>query len=281
MNAVPQERDDSLIRLRASALPDFLDCPARAEAKHLLGLRTPSGSGALLGTALHRSTAAFDASRLDGAKGISVDDAFGEAADAIHHPEEEVALDDDETPQAIEDVARGLHLRYCEEIAPLQNFVAVEVTCARLEIPQLGIVLTGTADRIRRAPLDNGSFGNGVADLKSGKTAVKADGRVETKGHRYQVGMYEILAETASGIPIDAPGVIYGLQVAKTSKGQRAAISPPIRNARDVLIGTPDSPGVLETVAKMIQSGAFPGNPRSMLCGEKFCPIYNRCKFVQ
>ena len=41
----------SIVTIRASALGDFLDCPARAEAKHLRGLRTPSGGNAVLGTA--------------------------------------------------------------------------------------------------------------------------------------------------------------------------------------------------------------------------------------
>jgi hypothetical protein len=42
---------------------NFLDCPARAEAKHLLGLRTPS-SGAATRHALHRSTAVYDKSTI-------------------------------------------------------------------------------------------------------------------------------------------------------------------------------------------------------------------------
>jgi hypothetical protein len=265
-----------LIRLRASGLGDFLDCAARAEAKHLLGLYTPSSGSALLGTALHKSTAAFDASRLDGATGITADDAFGAAADTIRQPDEEVVLDEDESPQAIEDVARALHSRYCSEIAPLQNFVAVEVTCTRLDIPQLGISLTGTTDRIRRT-----DEGDGICDVKSGKAAVSADGTVKTAGHRYQLGVYELIAEYGSGIPITAPGVIFGLQVAKTAKGQRVAVSEPVRNAREVLTGDADSPGVLEIVSKLIHAGLFAGNPRSMFCGQKFCPIFNRCKFRQ
>ena len=72
---------------------------------------------------------------------------------------------------------------------------------------------------------------------------------------------------------------IIGLQTGKTARGQRVANSEPIEHARDVLIGEPDSPGVLEIVAHQIHAGIFPGNPRSMLCHEKYCPIFATCKF--
>lgn len=263
----------NIVTVRASALSDFLDCPARAEAKHLLGKRTPSSGAALLGKALHRSTAVFDESTVHGA-GVTIAEAAGAAVDAIHRPDEDVVFGEDESAKDIEGIALALHGRYCKEIAPTQDYAAVEVQCERLEITDIGLALTGTTDRIRRT-----EEGFGISDLKSGKTAVKADGSVETKGHRYQIGVYELLAERSSDLPITAPGRVVGLQVAKTDRGQRVAISAPIDGARDVLIGEPDSPGVLEMVARMIHSGSFPGNPRSMLCGEKFCPIYSTCKF--
>lgn len=262
-----------LVTVRASALSDFLDCPARAEAKHLLGKRTPSSGAALLGKALHKSTAVFDESTLQG-QGITIIEAAAAAVDAIHKPDEEVVFGEDESAKEIEGIALALHGRYCNEIAPTQDYAAVEVQCERLEITDIGLALTGTTDRIRRT-----ADGFGISDIKSGKTAVKADGSVETKGHRYQIGVYELLAERASDLPITAPGRVVGLQVAKTDRGQRVAISAPIEGARDVLIGEPDSPGVLEMVARMIHSGSFPGNPRSMLCGEKYCPIFSTCKF--
>lgn len=264
----------NMVQIRASALSDFLDCPARAEAKHLLHLRTPSSGASTIGTALHRSTALFDQSALDG-QGLTADECAGAAVDAIHRPQEDVVWDDtEEGPKDAEKITVALHKLYCTQIAPTQDYAAVEVLCERLEITDIGIALTGTTDRIRKV-----GDGFGISDVKSGKTAVKADGTVATKGHGYQLGVYELLAERASGIPITAPAEIIGLQVAKTERGQRVAKSHAIDGARDVLVGDSDSPGVLEVVARMVHSGTFPGNPRSMLCGEKYCPIYNRCKF--
>lgn len=262
-----------VVTVRASALPDFLDCPARAEAKHLRGLRIPTNGKALLGRAVHASTAVFDQSRIDGS-GITIDEAAGAAVDAIHRPDEDVELEDDMSAQDIEDIALALHARYCLEIAPTQQYVAVEVQCERLEITDIGLALTGTTDRVRRT-----EDGYGIADLKTGKAAVSADGTVKTQGHAYQLGVYELLADKASGLPITAPAKIIGLQAGKTARGQRVAVSHDVIGARDVLIGDADQPGVLETVAHMIHAGIFPGNPRSVTCHPRFCPIYDKCRF--
>lgn len=262
-----------MITIRASALSDFFDCPARAEARHLLGKRCPSSGKALLGSAIHKSTAVYDRSVLE-RQGLTVDDAAGAAVDLIQQPDFDVQLDDDEKKDELEKVAVALHKLYCTKIAPTQTYAAVEVQCERLEITDLGIALQGTTDRVRAV-----NDGHGIADLKSGGTAVSADGKVATKGHAYQLGVYELLAERASGLDITEPARVIGLQTGKTERGQRVAVSDPVSGARDVLVGEPDSPGVLEIVSKMIHSGVFPGNPRSMMCHERYCPIYQQCKF--
>lgn len=261
-----------IVTVRASALSDFFDCPARAEARHLLGKRMPTSGAALLGKAIHRSTAVFDESVIAG-KGITIREAAAAAVDAIHKPDEDVLLEDDESPHDIEKVAIALHGRYCQEIAPKQQYLAVEVKCERVDITDIGLALTGTTDRVHKV-----GTGNGISDLKSGKTAVRADGHVETKGHAYQLGVYEILAEQALGIPITEKAQIIGLQTGKTDRAQRVAIGE-MERPRDVLIGEPGTPGILESLAHMIHAGNFPGNPRSMLCGAKYCPIYQTCKY--
>lgn len=264
-----------MITIRASALSDFLDCPARAEAKHLLGLRTPNSGAAQLGTAIHASTAAYDRSKLEG-KGLTIDETAGAAVDAIQKPEYDVVWDDDYPAADAEKTAIALHSKYCITIAPKQNYVAIEAKCERLEITDIDLALTGTTDRIAKV-----GDGFGVRDLKTGKTAVRADGMVKSDGHRYQLGVYELLAQHASGLPITEPAQIIGMQTGKTDKAQRVAVSEGVQGARDVLLGEADSPGVLEMVSKMVHSGSFFGNPRSMLCGAKFCPVHAKCKFRQ
>lgn len=261
-----------IVTIRASALKDLMDCPARFEARHIRGLRVPRSGKAQLGTAVHASTAVYDSSRLAGA-GVTVDEAEAAAVDAIYKPEDDVQWDDDMAAKDAESIARALHRRYCTEIAPRQDYAAVEVQCERLEISDLGLALTGTTDRVRKV---DGGFG--IADLKTGKAAVRADGTVATAGHAMQMGVYELLAENASGLRITEPAQIIGMQTGKTEKAQRVGTAE-VHTARELLVGTQDHPGVLEYASKLIHAGLFYGNPSSPLCHERYCPAFSTCQF--
>lgn len=262
-----------VIPIRASSMPELFDCAARWEAKNIRGLRMPKSGKAQLGTAIHKSTSLFDQSHLDGID-LRADECAGALVDSLNQPDEDVRWDDDLGASDAEKIGRALHSRYCAEIAPKQDYAAVEVRCESLEITDLGIALTGTTDRIRR--VDDGF---GIVDLKTGKTAVTASGHVETAGHAMQLGVYELMAERASGLAVTAPARIVGLQTGKTARGQRVAESADIHGARDMLVGDQNELGILEIAAQMIHSSTFPGNPNSMLCHERYCPIFNSCRF--
>lgn len=269
---IPIADASSLVAIRASSLAELFDCPARWEAKHILGMRSPRSAAAQLGTAVHAGTAVFDASRLPGGSPVSADDAAGALVDAIHKPEEEVDWDET-TPRDAERVALALHTRYCAEIAPHQVYRGVEVTCERLELPDLGIALTGTTDRVREI---GGSLG--IADLKTGGRAVGADGRAVTQGHGVQLGVYELLAEHAMGLHITAPAQIIGMNTGKTAAAQRVGTGE-VPSARAALVGTEEQPGLLQHASRLIHSGAFYGNPKSFLCSPKYCPRHGVCTF--
>lgn len=261
-----------IVTIRASSLAELFDCPARWEAKHLLGMRMPSRPAARLGTAIHAGTAAFDQAALDG-KPITADDAAGALVDTLHGNDEEVDWEDTK-PADAERIGLSLHARYCAEIAPRQHYVGVEVLCERLEIPELGLALTGTTDRVRTTMED----GAGIADLKSGGRAVGADGLAVTAGHAPQMGVYELLAEHAMGIPITAPAQIIGLNTGKTPASQRVGVGE-IVSARAALVGTEEQPGLLQHASKLIHSGSFYGNGKSVLCSAKYCPRHAVCPY--
>lgn len=262
---------DVTMKIRASSLPELFDCPHRWESKHIMGLRLPTSGAAQLGTAVHAGTAVFDQSRILSA-GLTAEDAAGAVVDAIWHPDTEINWEDG-SPKEAEPIALALHRKYCREISPQFEFTDVEAECRALEISDLGITLTGTTDRVYIGP-----EGFGIADLKTGKSAVAADGTVKTAGHAAQVAVYELLAEQATGRSIDAPARIVGLQVAKTDSGRRAAVGE-ITGAKDLLIGTEEQPGLLEIASRFLQSGVFYGNPRSSLCNKKYCPAFDACRF--
>lgn len=260
------------VAIRASSLGELFDCPARWEAKHLRNMRLPTSGAAQLGTAVHAGTALYDQSRIDG-DGLTPDDCAGTVVDALQHPETDVDWEDS-SPAETEKIAIPLHHLYCREIAPKQDYMAVEALCDGLTITDLDITLTGTVDRVRVTP-----EGYGIADIKTGKTAVGADGTVKTAGHAAQVGVYELLAQAALGVAMQAPAQIIGLQVAKTDRGRRAGIGE-IAMAREALLDDPDTgSGLLSHAARIVHSGDFYGNPKSTLCSEKYCPAYRICRW--
>jgi hypothetical protein len=257
--------------IRASSLGELFDCARRWEAKHLRGLRLPSNGAAHLGTSIHAGASAYDAARLRGAP-IAVDDATGVLVDTLHRPDEEVAWGD-LSPGKVEPIARALLAGYCTTIAPTHDYIAVEARADDLTIAVAGVLLTltGTVDRIRRTP--DGALG--IADLKSGKTAVATDGSVAAGKHAPQLGAYEILAQHAIGRPMEAPAEVIGLQ----TNGKARVGSGHIDRPRNLLLGTEDQPGLLELAAGILRAGVFPPNPSSMICHPKYCPAYSTCPF--
>lgn len=261
--------------IRASSWPTLFDCSLRWYFGNVLGMRLPSSGKARLGTALHRSTAAYDLAALAN-DSPSLDEACLVVAETIAKPDEDVQWDDDLQPGPAIDIGVALTKKYAEKIAPIQHYRAVEVNCEGLDIAtDDGVIrLSGTTDRVRVT--DDGR--EGISDIKSGRTAVNAEGKANTKGHHLQTGIYRLMAENALGRPLDAPDQIIGLNTAKTAPAQRVAIAE-IRDSRRPLVGDQDQPGLIELAARMLKSGVFPPNPRSILCSPKFCAGYQKCRF--
>lgn len=263
-----------IVTVRASSWSELFDCPARWYAKYIDGIRIPASGAAHLGTSIHASTAVFDKSRLDGAP-VTADDAAGVFVDTLYHPAEDVDWSaDDLNLKTAEKIGLQLHSRYCTDIAPYQDYIAVEMGCEALDVEcsdGITIRLTGTTDRVRK--LAEGA--KGIADLKSGGRAVGSDGKAVVKGHGPQLGVYALLAENVIGEPINGAAQIIGLN----TKGTAKVGTGEIENPKLTLIGDGERPGLLDHAAKMFKYGIFPGNGRSNLCSPKFCPIHNTCHY--
>ncbi|KVD52099.1 RecB family exonuclease [Burkholderia ubonensis] len=264
----------SIYAVRASSWGGLFDCAYRWEGIHLLKMRNVVGLRAALGTAIHAGTAVFDQARLDGS-GLTVDDAAGAFVDKLRDPENEFdpARDDLSLSEA-ERIGLSLTTKYCLEVAPRYDFIAVEMETKPLDIECGGgivIRLTGTMDRAR---VRRTALGPGIADLKSGSKAV-AQGVAVTKGHGPQIGTYEMLYEHTAGELIADTAEIIGLK----TKGTPEVATAPIANAKRVMLGTEDTPGLIQFAADMFRSGRFFPNPKSLLCDRKYCPRYGTCQF--
>jgi len=263
--------------VRASSWPSLFDCSYKWYWQNIVGLRSPSGGAAHLGTAVHAGTAAYDQSILDG-KFISVTDAVDASRQALATPENDVAWDDSLSPAEADSYAVKLTTRYCHDIAPTRTYTAVELKCTALDITtKHGTVrVTGTTDRVRQ--LQDGR--KAISDVKTGGRATEklesGGRRAVTKGHHIQLGIYTLMAEQATGERMDGPAEIIGLQ---TSKDTPCATGE-IADVKTPLLGDDKTPGLIEIAAGMLKSGVFPPNPKSNLCSRKFCPAYAaHCKY--
>lgn len=258
------------VTIRASSFGSLFDCPARFVAIHLEGRRTPQNGKAAVGIAIHAGTAVFDTDRV---KGIapSLSAAEDAAVESVQKPREETVWDEESRDKA-EAVARSLTSRYCTLESERHDFVAVEASVESLHITDLDIILTGHVDRVQRVDGQHG-----IVDLKSGKTAVGTDGRARTHGHAAQMGVYELVAQAATGLPIEAPAQIIGLQTNLTPDKQRIGTGE-IENAREPLLGNGEHSGLLHIASRIVHGKTEAwGNPKSMMCHERYCPIYHQC----
>lgn len=262
-------------RVRASSWGQLFNCAHAWEGVHIMKMGKPSGMRAQLGTAIHAGTAAYDLARIQGYE-LSADDAASVLVEELEHPSREVDLKQDDLSlrEALR-IGLILHSRYCAEIAPLFHYESVELETKPFQIDcGSGIVieLTGTLDR-SRLNFENGK--RGIKDLKSGGKAV-VDGVANTKGHRAQIGTYELLYEYSTGLAIDDDGEIIGL---KTSGKPEVAVGGMVRNGKALMLGTEDHPGLLQYAAEMFRSGMFPPNPQSYTCSKKYCARWATCQY--
>ncbi len=264
-----------IFSIRSSSWGDLFDCAFRWEGRNLLGMTQPATGAAQLGTATHAGTREYDQHRVDNDP-ITTDDAVGVFVDELRNPKQDV----ERTPNDLslkdsERIGGTLVRKYCRMIAPRYTYRAVEIRPEPLDVSVGGITirLTGQLDRLRIRASEGGNLG--VADIKTGKTAVSPSGEAKTKGHGLQLGVYELLAEYSLGERISLPATIIGLQ---TTGKTRAGIGY-IKHPRAGLIGSSERPGLIQMAAQMLKSGIFPPNPQSMFCHPRYCPRWNLCPY--
>lgn len=264
----------SILPVRASSWGKLFDCAYAWEGEHLLGYKRPAGLRAQLGTAVHASTAAFDAGRLPGASPVSAMDAADLVVATLRNPEREVDFSrDDLTVGEAEAIGLSLHSIYCHDISPRFTFRSVEQTLTPLDIDCGGgqiVRLTGSMDRARVAESAEGVV---IPDIKTG-SAVVQKGEAVIKGRGAQLGTYQLMFEHTEGIPT-VGGQILALQ----TKGKPAAAVSPVFDAKRAMVGSEDAPGLIEIAAQMFRTGLFPPNPQSVLCGPRYCARWSTCPY--
>lgn len=271
---IPIVPERSATRVRASSWGSLFDCAHKWEAEHILGMRKASGLRAQLGTALHASTAMYDQALHIDRDVMSADDAAAVFVETLRHPDRDVDFSQDElTLGEAERIGLQLHTKYCLDLSPKFNFQSVEMELKPLDIDCGGgivVRLTGTMDRARVASTAAGAV---IPDIKSG-TRVITQGAVQTKGRSAQLGTYQLMYEGTTGQPTAGAQVLGLLTSSKPQVGASAVF-----DAKRVMVGTDDQPGLIEFAADMFRTGLFPPNPQSLLCSKKYCARWDTCHF--
>lgn len=262
-----------IVTIRASSFGSLFDCAMRWEGEQLLKLHRASSLRAWLGTSIHAGTAAFDQATID-CDPISAYDAAEVFVDKFHNPTEEVDYRDDTlSKKQAEKIGLALHSRYCAEIAPTMVYESVERTLKPLDVDcgdGLVIRLTGSLDRARVVRTHHNKI---IGDVKTG-ARLFMDGVVSIKGRGAQLGTYQILDEHTTGEEVGGAQII----ALQTTSATQVGVSK-IFDARPLMLGTEQSPGLIEMAAKMFKIGLFPPNPASVLCNPKYCARWGTCKF--
>ncbi|MBL0011300.1 MAG: PD-(D/E)XK nuclease family protein, partial [Nitrosomonas sp.] len=236
------------ITIRASAWSGLFDCAYKFEGIHLLGMRNVVGLRAALGTAIHAGSAVFDQARITGDTVTAVD-AAGVMVDKLHDPENEFDHGkDDLSMKEAESVGIALLTKYCNEVSPNYNFIAVEMETKPLDIDCGGGVIVRLKGTMDRARIKKTTGGIGIADVK--KAAVQK-GVAVTKGHGAQIGTYELLYQHTTGEQITSEAEIIGLK----TKGKAEIGFGKIGNAMEIMVGNENNPGLIELAAHMFKTG--------------------------
>lgn len=261
--------------IRASSLSTLWDCPARFKAEQLEGKRLPSGAAATIGTAIHAGAAVFDTQRMEG-KIASVEDATDAAAQSVREAREGTRWDDCRPAEAI-DKAVSLTNAYCHDIAPTFTYRKVEVKLNSLDVKASnGIVIrfTGHIDRER---IEAEKLG--VCDLKSGANIIAADGGVKVSAAAGQLAVYEMLTLLADHTMQEQhllPAQIIALPTTGKHPPKVATLN---KQPYSLLIGDEQNKGLIEVAAALYKNDIFFGNPRSMCCTNKYCSIFDSCRW--
>lgn len=277
-----ENTDKKVYWVRASSFKEMFDCPHRWYGNNILKIKRPSNFKAHVGSSVHKALEIHDLAKLTGKSFLKSPTALMKQAMkgyefALKNPQYEILPPEAKDVEAMTKVGKALIERYCQEIAPNYNFSHIELKCKTLKIEVGNVILeiTGTIDRIYQEEIELINR-YGIADIKTGGMAVNAQNEVEVVAHKAQLGVYEILAEhTLDNIKVDADAHIIGLQ---TNTKARVAIGK-TKSARDVVLGTEHEIGMLGNAGKLLEHQIFFGNPSSMMCGEKYCPMYKTCKY--
>jgi len=260
------------LRIRASMLPAYNDCPRRAAARqfrreiekagYALNSELPS-IGAAVGTATHAMVEAYFNSRIL-LENYSEENSAMKALQALKEETSKGCIWDDSTPsiETAEKQIRRMANVYIEEHGKNLKPVATEIRITA-SIDE-GWELSGQIDLL--AEDENGNLW--LRDLKTGAVS---------RSHHAQLGAYSLLFRTSP--PDNLPAKLKGAAIDFVKRTPKTRPQDSIKITEyDVSLCEKTAWATIQRVVRDMQNFqdsrdpySFPENPMSMLCNKTYC----------
>lgn len=266
---------------RCSALPDFPDCNRRGAARMLRRLieamgfklkRPPNGAGAMVGTAVHSGAAVMLEEK--GRSGVVAPESVATDA-AIHSLREKVregVAYDQLTTNLMDAEIQAVRMVkvYRADVAPQITPLLVEQRFeARVPFARNNIILSGQLDVLAREP-------GRLRDTKTGRML---------GNYRSQKGGYSLLSKSQpDNLQVHSSVIDFIKRVAPKAEQPRAETY-----VQDLAGCETAAVAILKTIDLQLtlflegdsdrgilpgDPWAFPANPSSRLCSDKYCPAH-------
>jgi len=157
----------------------------------------------------------------------------------------------DENPEELKQKACAFALKYCEEMLPKVEPIAVEKRCERI-LPS-GLLLVGYPD----------------CELRDGEIVDHKFVTRRTNAAELDKGLQGTTYAILKGRPLQ-----YSLHQALDQKEPKIEIISTKRTIEDIKWGV----NVIEKTWRLIQTGLFPCNPTSYFCSPDYCSFWYECR---
>ena len=286
MNAVSKIALEMTI-VRASSLGGYQDCPRRSASrmfrKEIIAAgyelrETTNGIGAAVGTSVHKGGKIMLDEKAKTGELPPISVSTDAAIDTLRAELDREITFDKTTVDLNEAETQVIRMTkvYARDVAPdVQPLLVEERMEATVPWATQGLIVSGQADLVAREP-------GAIRDTKAGS---------KLGTYSCQVGTYSLLARS-NGIDITEANIDFVKRVHITAKTKTQVQPPAVVQKYNIALAETAAVNVLRHIdgdLKTFREGdpergllpgdawAFPANPSSMLCGEKYCGCYG-CK---
>ena len=265
-----------MIKIRASMLPSYADCPRRGAAKQWRSIITemgftlkylPPSIGAAIGTGCHEASKIMVGHKMAGTK-HNKNDAI-DSAIASMQAETVEGVNMDQTTTSINDAEKQIRLlvtAFDNDVLPVIHPVEIETQCEASVTED--VTFSGRFDILQEnEEIDDWKFGSKLSYYGS------------------QLGGYSILKKSKTGKSVKQVSIYHlpRTSIKKVYPGTKRHIFDLASCEKAAYYTIRKIEVEMQKFIQTQNPWCFPANPMSMMCSEKYCPAYKTsfCDMVE